>query len=75
MCVRASTLHAVGGYIQVFALNTKPGMLLPVATSHSLNSTFQLATIEQVERVHAIGKFIPAIEHPFILADGAVMPV
>lgn len=75
VCVYASTLHAVGGLNQKFAVNTKPGMLLPVATSHGLNNTFQLATIEQVERVHAVGKLIPAIEHPFIVADGAVMPV
>jgi hypothetical protein len=68
-------LHAVGALVQEYAINTKPGMLLPVATSHGLNSTFQLATIEQLERVHAIGKLIPAIEHPFIVADGAVMPV
>lgn len=66
---------AVGKLTYKFARDIRPGDLLPVATSRDLKATFKSATVESVELLTAVGRYIPAVEMPFILADGVVAPM
>jgi hypothetical protein len=65
----------VGDFKHELAGKVKPGDLLAVATGDTLDATFTRAVVEKVEYLSAPGKYIPAIEMPYILADGVVAPL
>jgi hypothetical protein len=65
----------VGDFKHELAGKIKPGDILVVATGRDLDATFNTAVVEKVERLTAPGKYIPAIEMPYILADGVVAPL
>ena len=73
--VCSSGCTAVGELIYKYAKDIAPGELLPVATSRDLQTNFKLAVVEGVQHRAAVGKYLPAIEMPFILADGVVAPL
>lgn len=71
---------AVGASVSDVAINVKAGQLMPMhmpPTSPDLtaSATFKLGVVERAEVVQAHGKFIPAVEHPWIWADGIVQPM
>jgi hypothetical protein len=57
------------------ALNLKRGQKMAVASSNNLTTTFSAAIIEEVMPVAApvAGKYVPAIEHPYLVVDAIVM--
>lgn len=61
--------------MQDIANNVRSGQLIPVPTSTNFNTTYMPAIVECVEKVVARGKYIPAVEHPYLLADGLVHPM
>lgn len=56
-------------------MRTKPGQLLAMPASSELNATFKLGVVEGVEVIEGMGKYVPAVEHPFVWADGLVQPM
>lgn len=73
MCLCVSL--AVGPAQVDLAMNAQPGQALVVPTSNSNTTGYAAGIIQSVEQLTAMGKYQPAIEHPFILVDGAVMPL
>lgn len=65
----------MGTFVNEVASKVKPGQLTPMPTSQHINATFKIGVIESVEYVTAKGKMIPAIEFPFLHADGIAQPM
>lgn len=66
---------AVGDFTVDVAINVKPGQRMAVATSSDLDAQFTVATVEKVEAVNATGKYMPAVQHPYLVVDGLVQPL
>ena len=54
------------------AKDVQVGDHLPIAGS---DGDMAAAVVQSVEFLRATGKYLPALQHPFVLVDGAVMPL
>lgn len=74
--------NAVGQYEAVSASRIKPGDKLAVVSQGSAGSgraagpaVFTAAVVTAVQRVMEPGAYLPAVNTPFIIADGVVTPL
>lgn len=67
---------AVGAFATVPALSIAAGdRLVLLADPQNAAAGFFVAAVTAVESVTAEGMYVPAIESPYIVADGVVMPL
>lgn len=61
----------VGAFETVASQRVRPGDKLALLEG----GEFVVVVVTAAERVEAAGMYNPAVEHPFIIADGLVSPV
>lgn len=67
---------AVGAFVTVAASTIKAGdRLVLLANPAKASAGFIVAAVTAAESVVAEGMYVPAIESPYIVAEGVVMPL
>ena len=69
-------LSAVGAFETVSADKVQPGNLIVLLNDPSdAQAGFVVSAVETAEFVEAAGVYNPAVEMPYIIAEGAVVPL
>lgn len=75
-CPSAYCYHAVGAFETIPANAVQAGdRLVLLADPADASAGFVVAAVSSVESVEAEGMFVPAVEMPYIVADGVVVPL
>lgn len=74
LVLRPLDAHAVGAFDLIAAVHAQPGQHIPVAAPGSAGG-FVTAVIDAAKPVVADGKYLPALEEPYIVVDSVVVPL